>query len=300
MKNSSFGIEIEFTGITRIGAAAAVASTIGGTVRHLGGAYDNYTACNASGRVWKIVSDASIHREDRRGVAAGRDYSCELVSPILTYAADMELLQQIVRAIRKAGGRVNDSCGIHVHLDGSRQTVRSIKNWAAIVASKNDLLYKALGVPTNRLMYCQKVDDRLVEAFKKATTLSGLENAWYKVYGDYEPRSRHYHSSRYHFLNLHSFFNGEHHTVELRGFNSTLHAGMVRSYVVLALALNQQALTQKTARAARPQVENEKFAMRTYLNRLGLIGEEYETVRDMLTRRLSGCAAWRFGRPSAM
>ena len=58
-------------------------------------------------------------------------------------------------------------------------------------------------------------------------------------YGD--SRIKHYHSSRYHFLNLHSFFTGNH-TVELRGFNSELHAGKIRSYIVLALALNNQAL----------------------------------------------------------
>lgn len=108
-----------------------------------------------------------------------------------------------------------------------------------------------------------------------------------------ESRDRHYHSSRYHFLNLHSFFSG-HHTVELRGFNSELHAGKIRSYIVLALALNNQALTQKSASSKRPQVENEKFAMRTYLNRIGLIGDEFKNCREHLCKHLDGNAAWRF------
>ena len=72
------------------------------------------------------------------------------------------------------------------------------------------------------------------------------------------------------FLNLHSFFHG-HHTVELRGFNGTLHAGKIRAYIVLALALNHQALTQKNARYKKVQEENERFAMRTYLNRIGCL-----------------------------
>ena len=65
---------------------------------------------------------------------------------------------------------------------------------------------------------------------------------WYENYT--ENRNGHYHTSRYHFLNLHSFFHGNH-TVELRGFNSTLHAGKIRAYIVFALAMDHQALTQK-------------------------------------------------------
>lgn len=111
-----------------------------------------------------------------------------------------------------------------------------------------------------------------------------------KLYGS---RMTHYHDSRYHFLNLHSFFTGNH-TIELRGFNSELHAGKVRSYIVLALALNKQALSQKCASSKKPQVENEKFAMRTYLNRIGFIGDEFKNCREHLTKALSGCSAWRF------
>ena len=95
-------------------------------------------------------------------------------------------------------------------------------------------------------------------------------------------------------LNLHSFFNG-HHTIELRGFNGTLHAGKIRAYVVLALALNHQALTQKCARYHRVQEENEKLAIRVYLNRIGFIGNEFKSCREHLYKHLSGNAAWRYG-----
>lgn len=138
------------------------------------------------------------------------------------------------------------------------------------------------------------MDSHLVETMnrKKPKTLSRIEDIWYEGYSDL--RSQHYHQSRYHFLNLHSFFTGNH-TVELRGFNSELHAGKIRSYIVLALALNHQALTQKCASSKKPQVENEKFAMRTYLNRIGFIGDEFKNCREHLTTHLSGSAAWRFG-----
>jgi hypothetical protein len=34
--------------------------------------------------------------------------------------------------------------------------------------------------------------------------------------------------------------------------------------------------------------------MRTYLNRIGFIGEEFKNCREHLTAALSGSAAWRF------
>jgi len=34
--------------------------------------------------------------------------------------------------------------------------------------------------------------------------------------------------------------------------------------------------------------------MRTYLNRIGLIGEEFENCREHLCKHLDGNAAWRF------
>ena len=296
MLNKNFGIEIEFTGITRNEAAKVAAEYLNGTVTNTSDYYDTKKITTADGRVWKIMSDGSISCQKRQGrqkVAATREFSVELVSPILTYQDDIETLQELVRRLRKAGAFTNNSCGIHIHLDGADHTARSIRNFVNIIASKNDLFYKALQIEPTRMGYCKKMDEILVEKInrKKPKTLAQIESLWYEGYS--ESTTRHYHSSRYHFLNLHSFFNGNH-TVELRGFNSELHAGKIRSYIVLSLALNRQALTQKCASAKKPQVENQKFAMRTYLNRIGFIGEEFANCREHLTTHLEGSAAWRF------
>lgn len=296
MLSAKFGIEIEFTGITRERAARVAAEFLQGTYSEGGTYYDTKKVKTPDGRVWRFMYDGSIHcqrKEGRRKVAAGRDYSVELVSPILTYREDIETLQELVRKLRKAGAFTNTSCGIHIHLDGAEHTPRSIRNFINIIASKNDLFYKALQIAPQRMNYCKKMDSILVEKMnhKKPKTMRQIEDIWYEGYS--ESRSTHYHNSRYHFLNLHSFFTGNH-TVELRGFNSELHAGKMISYIVLALAINHQALTQKCASAKKPQVENEKFAMRTYLNRIGFIGDEFANCREHLTAALSGSAAWRF------
>lgn len=296
MFNTPFGIEVEFTGITRKEAARVAAEHLNGMVEATHDSYNTHKVTAPDGRVWKIMSDASIcsqRKDGKQTIGADSEYRVELVSPILTYREDIETLQELIRKLRKAGGFANTSCGIHIHLDGANHTARSIRNFLNIIASKNDLFYKALQIEPDRIRFCKKMDAALVERMNrgKPATLGQIENIWYAGYG--ESRDRHYHSSRYHFLNLHSFFSG-HHTVELRGFNSELHAGKIRSYIVLALALNNQALTQKSASSKRPQVENEKFAMRTYLNRIGLIGDEFKNCREHLCKHLDGNAAWRF------
>ena len=138
------------------------------------------------------------------------------------------------------------------------------------------------------------MDEHLANAINKKhpKTVSQLADIWYEDY--YGSRNTHYHDSRYSFLNLHWFFTGNH-IVELRGFNSELYAGKVRSYIVLALALNHLDLTQKCICSKKPQVKNEKSAMRTYLNRLGLIRDEFKNCREYLIYVLDGCSAWRFG-----
>lgn len=295
---SKFGIEIEMTGLTRTKAANVVAKYLEGKIEILNDKYDTHKITAPDGRVWKIVSDASIltqRKVDGDKVPAGNDYSVELVSPILTYQGDIDTLQEIVRALRKAGAfsERQNRTGIHIHLDGTDHTPRSLRNFINIIYSRNDLLYESLQIEEQRMRYCKKLDEDLVERMNKIkpTTMYQVEETWYE--GTSFTRSRHYHESRYHFLNLHSFFHGVG-TVELRGFNGTLHAGEIRSYIVLALAMNHQAITQKSASSKKPQTENPKFSMRTWLNRIGLIGDDYKNCREHLCKHLEGSAAWRF------
>jgi hypothetical protein len=290
MFTRKFGIEVEFSGITRARAAEVAAELLGGGIR-------GTDVIAPDGRVWRFKHDGSIVRRKKvRGqiVSASNDYGVELVSPILTYREDIETLQELVRGLRRAGGfsGKGSGCGIHIHLDGAPHSPRSVRNMINIVAGKNDLFYKALQIEPDRMRYCKKMDEFMVDRMNrcKPRTFAQIESVWYEGYGGSD--NRHYHQSRYHFLNLHSFFNG-HRTIELRGFNSELHAGKIRSYIVLALALNNQALTQKSASSRKPQAENEKFAMRVYLNRIGFIGEEFKNCREHLCRHLSGNSAWR-------
>lgn len=84
-------------------------------------------------------------------------------------------------------------------------------------------------------------------------------------------------------------------TLEWRCFESTLHAGKVRANITLALAISAQAINQRSTQMKKtPISENPAFTFRTFLLRLGLIGEEYKNVRKHLLANLEGDLAWRY------
>lgn len=81
-----------------------------------------------------------------------------------------------------------------------------------------------------------------------------------------------------------------------RGCSMLVNPRLLESYIQLCLALSEMAKELKTASPKPQQTENPKFAMRTWLIRLGFVGEEFATARDFLTRNLDGDTAFRFGR----
>ena len=243
MREQKFGIEIEMTGLSRCAAAQVLAGHFHTQAVHVGGGYDTYTVRDEQNRQWKLVSDASIDCRTRSTRPAGDAYAVEFVSPICLYE-DIETIQECIRKLRQAGARVNPSCGLHIHIDAAVHTPQTLHNLVNIMAAKEDLLYKALQIQVSRQRYCRKAETRFLEAIEQQppTTMQELNRQWY---GGRDHSGYHYDDSRYHGLNLHSVFNKG--TIEFRLFNSTLHAGEIKAYIQLCLAISHQALTQQRA-----------------------------------------------------
>ena len=305
MKKQTIGVEVEMNNIDRSRAAKVAAEFFGSgryeNTAHRNG-YSTWSAWDSQGREWKFQKDVSISGPDSE--------KCELVTPVLTYA-DMETLQEMIRRLRKAGAKSDSTrgCGVHIHIGAKGHTPQTLRNLANIMASHESLLAEALDLDHYRMRrYCRTVDPRFLEQLnrRKPTTMADLADIWYSSQGASYGRSQHYNGSRYHMLNLHATFTKG--TVEFRlfqfdeaadGKRNGLHAGQLKSYIQLCLALSQMAKTVRTASPKPQQTENPKYAMRTWLLRLGFVGEEFETARDILTRRLSGDAAFRNGRAAA-
>ena len=293
MKEQRFGIEIEMTGLSRQRAAQVLSEYFGPPSNFDGGYYGEYSVLDSQSRRWKVMSDGSIKTEKKEGrqiVSADNTYSVELVSPICRYE-DIETIQEIVRKLRQTGMIANKSCGIHIHLDASPHNANTLRNITNIMASKEDLIYKAMQVEVAReRQYCKKVEQSFLDEInrKKPKTLDEVSRIWYN---DGDGHREHYHNSRYHCLNLHSVFQKG--TIEFRLFNSTTHAGKIKAYIQLCLAISVQALNQRCASRQKTRSTNEKYTFRTWLLRLGLIGDEFKTARLHLLEHLDGCIAWK-------
>ena len=303
-KLQTFGVEIEMNGITRERAAREAASLFGtGRYQYTASTNGYYTwsAWDQRGREWKFSRDISIAGPDEQ--------KCEMVTPVLRYDDDMELLQELVRILRKCGAISTPSqgCGVHIHIGADADMIgghngKSLRNLANLMASHEDLLIKSVGIADSRLSrYCRKVNRRLLENLSKErpASVADAQKIWYNTLGG--APDIHYSDCRYHMLNFHSIHRT--HTVEFRLFNfdeptaekkNGLHAGMLRAYIQLCLVMSQEAKEKRSISAAPVQMENEKFAMRTWMNRMGMIGPEFKTAHEVFRRKLSGDAAFRY------
>ena len=305
MKKQTIGVEVEMNNITRENAAKLAADFFG-TERYRNTAgcngYSTWSAWDEQGREWKFQKDVSISGPDSE--------KCEMVTPILTYS-DMETLQALIRVLRKAGAKSDATrgCGVHIHIGAKGHTPQTLRNLANIMASHEHLIADALNLDRGRMnRYCRTVDPEFLARLnkKKPKTMAEFADIWYSANGASADRNFHYNNSRYHMLNYHATFTKG--TIEFRLFQfdapsgnkqNGLHAGQLKSYIQLCLALSQMAKTVKTASPIPQQTENPKYAMRTWLLRLGFIGDEFKTAREFLTKRLDGDTAFRRGRTAA-
>ena len=298
-KKQTIGVEVEMNNITRREAARVAAEYFGtgryeDTARRNG--YMTWSAWDGQGREWKFQKDVSIAGPDSQ--------KCEMVTPILTYS-DMDTLQELVRRLRRAGAKSDATrgCGVHIHIGAKGHTAQSLRNLANIMASHESLIAEALDLDRYRMSrYCRTVDPNFLKQLnkKKPQDMATLADIWYGTQDADYGRSHHYNESRYHMLNYHATFTKG--TVEFRlfqfdapadGKQNGLHAGQLKSYIQLCLALSQLAKDVKFASPKPQQNENPKYAMRTWLLRMGFIGDEFKTAREVLTKRLSGNAAFR-------
>lgn len=299
LKNQLFGVEVEMTGITREKAARLVAGVLGTTPSHPeSNCYHTRTIADQAARKWKIMRDSSITpiRNDDT-IEPLDEYRVEFVTPPLNYS-DIELLQNIIRKLRENGAKTHSSCGIHIHVDGANHTAVSLRRLVNFMTARQDLIYEALQIGDRESNWCHKLNKTLLDAMKKDKNLTKekAEEIWYSRANDGYCGGidhQHYNSTRYHGVNLHSFFTKG--TVEFRLFNSTLHAGKIKAYIQFCLAVSAWAITSQEKIVFRSMEgyspEQKVTIMRNILtHRLGLYGDEFKTCRLHLMTPLKKAA----------
>lgn len=299
LKNQLFGVEVEMTGITREKAARLVAGVLGTTPSHPeSNCYHTRTIADQAARKWKIMRDSSITPIRNDDTSEPLDeYRVEFVTPPLNYS-DIELLQNIIRKLRENGAKAHSSCGIHIHVDGANHTAVSLRRLVNFMTARQDLIYEALQIGDRESSWCHKLNKTLLDAMKKDKNLTKekAEEIWYSRANDGYCGGidhQHYNATRYHGVNLHSFFTKG--TVEFRLFNSTLHAGKIKAYIQFCLAVSAWAITSQEKIVFRSMdgytPEQKVTIMRNILtHRLGLYGDEFKTCRLHLMTPLKKAA----------
>jgi hypothetical protein len=224
MQELSFGIEIEVDG-EREAIAKLVAKTIASDLEKIDG--ETYRV-----GTWRVERDESI--------AAAEACQTEIVSPRLTMG-HLDLVKSVVRTLASGQARVNETCGVHVHVGIPKEDYLCVRVLARIMKYIEPLFYSEFDVWKSRIPYAKPISPEFLERWERENRaktpedfLTGLQRAWYGEASPMRARDR-WDPSRYYGLNIQSFlYRG---TVEFRYFNSTLDEDAIESYIRGSLAV---------------------------------------------------------------
>ena len=293
LREQNFAVGIDMTGRTRREIAETLAKLFATEPIYLSGKDHAWGVREADSRIWRIGDYKYIAGSMGKEPCEDPAYRARLLSPKLRYD-EMGRLTLALSALREADVQTNSTCYLSCYVDGKEHNRQSLKNLLTFMYAREPFLLKALDMEETRRA---RVRRPMLEQMRKldceeTKDLSKLEELWYE--GKNESKNAGSWTQE-HALNLHALFHSG--MIEFKMFRATLQPEKVKAYIDLSLGISALSITQRSAmfREAEP-VENEKFAMRTLLIRLGMIGEEFEQTRRMLTKPLEGDGAWRYGK----
>ena len=165
------------------------------------------------------------------------------------------------------------SLTVSVPMEG--HTGATLRNLLNLIYTRAGLLNKALGTA-----FC--VEEGLKDAIQHTDSTQSVES-FLRTIADYSDT----HGVSIEGLTLTPD------AITFMSLPETADTDVQRAFTELVGMMNRQALTQKRIQAKSIDDANEKYAMRTWLTRLGMNGPEYKTVRKTLMRNLSGDCAFR-------
>lgn len=238
--NRRFGIEIEAYNCTRDRLARELREAgINVGVEGYGHTTRNY---------WKLVTDGSLSGND----------TFELVSPILEGESGLRELEKVCWVLDLCDVKVNNSCGLHVHMDAADFTINTWKNLA--------LSYKNIENVINAFMPNTRRDNRYSKSLSRisesrileANTISDLRGA--------------FRNDRYHKVNLEAY--ARHRTVEFRQHGGSTNFTKMSNWVLF--------LSRMITFAQHAKVE-----AGTTLQNLPFLTDDQKTYFKLRTKKLS-------------
>ena len=162
-----------------------------------------------------------------------------------------------------------------VTLPMARHTGLTLRNLINLIYTRAELLNKALGTAF-------RVDEGLVKALQNDACVLTLERLFETVEA-YENQ----HGKAANGLVI------EPDKLTFSTLPETEDPTVLRTFTTLCAMMNKQAIAQQRIQAKAVSADNEKYAMRIWLLRLGMNGPEYKDERRILMKNLSGHCAFR-------
>ena len=92
------------------------------------------------------------------------------------------MVQEVIRAIRRAGAKADISCGIHIHIGLGEHTPKTLRNLVNIINAKEDFLTQALRISSERrTRWCRTAEQNFLLKLNstKPKTMEKLAQLWY-------------------------------------------------------------------------------------------------------------------------
>lgn len=168
-----------------------------------------------------------------------------------------------------------DTVELTVTLPMARHTGTTLRNLINLIYTRAELLNKALGTAF-------RVDEGLIKVLQDDACVLTLERLFETV-ETYESQ----HGKAADGLVI------EPDKITFSTLPETDDPAVLRTFTTLCAMMNKQAIAQQRIQAKTVSAENEKYAMRIWLLRLGMNGPDYKEERRILMQNLSGHCAFR-------
>ena len=178
---------------------------------------------------WKITSDGSI--ETKQGIRS-REAGCEIVTSILKGKRGLAELKKGIAAIRRAGGSINQSVGVHVHFGANGLQLDHWKNvlynYAGFEPYINKTLYK-----TRRNSIWAKLISRISNLTNNIDRSNNFVELGTNVFGvvPMATESSYRSEGRYYTVNLYAFL--RHGTIEFRQLQGSVEEDTILYWIYL-------------------------------------------------------------------
>ena len=238
----------------------------------------------AAARLAEIIGEESRYTRAPRFAYEAGPYTIEKDGSVtLGEGAGLEPLQRLAdEGLAEISGRPAEGdeaedrvVSLTVEVPMENHTGSSVRNLISLLYTRADLLNKALGTSF-------RVDKGLTEALKDEACILTKESLLAAV-AAYEDE----HGKAVDGLAITP------ERITFSGLPETDDADVLRTFTILCGMMNRQAQDQKRIQAKKVNEENEKYALRIWLTRLGMNGPEYKDARRILMANLSGNSAFR-------